>query len=737
MHQWVKPRRTMTPPPSMRPAHRMHIPDVVDLAMRVQAPHKRLARAAPDAPAEAAEEDAVNVADMVISYSPSEFHALRGSGDGLRGEAFNRLAATLWEAVGVTVEDRTGSPVPALGAKFPASPKETPRKKYFDHSELHHKVLAVLNKVSSDAAKYSEVRNELHRLPLPTATDEQLTRIAEIFFSKATTEPKFASQYALLVAELAVMPPGKATGDVAKTLAHRLRIALVGRCQSEFERTRHVLWQSEDRNDDADELDRHKRRYRETLRFVGHLFLHDVLSKEVIRSIVTEILPPYNPPTDYDIDGLCALLATVTDRFVNEEPKFLADVLARLDELSSANLSTRSHCLVLNLRADLTKKLPAEMCRPRHEVARLQTSQRPMDREKATSIARRIMHDLATSADFDRAITQLTATEDIFCVLHMGVGRALTTPRADKERQQLPTLMRYLVHRGVLTFQQAQTVVFSRAIEAVETREWETSPKLWRHWAQILSEDLEPHAVLHQTMHTDIFLELAVSTTCKQDDLDHYLLTVANYNEEHGWAVEHIDPLTCPRFRYLSVLVAVASFDDLDVAPLQTVQRLLRGDDKSKEPLRDIEASLFVALCERRDAGLFEQIREHPHRGGLLMVQKVMSAVLAAAVAMQDAGIALNAMDLLHLVVDGPDRALREALILSEIVESGSRMHGQMRSSAIGFQLAKALKDREVVSEQTMQEAHRVYAHPRFMDLLGPYVGTPFVSAPAITAGPS
>jgi hypothetical protein len=80
----------------------------------------------------------------------------------------------------------------------------------------------------------------------------------------------------------------------------------------------------------------------------------------------------------------------------------------------------------------------------------------------------------------------------------------------------------------------------------------------------------------------------------------------------------------------------------------------------------------------------------------------------------------------LHLVVDGPDRGLREALIMSELVESASRMMSQVRSRSLGFQAVKTLKMSEVISEYTVQTAHRVYAmHPAVLDILGPAI-TPF-----------
>jgi hypothetical protein len=771
MSQWVKPRRTMTPPPSLTPAHRVAIPNITDLISRYPAQrpirldtsgakptavHPSSATVGRDNAADYIDagelsshgSSSFNAADMVISYSVSEFLALRNAPGSMKpSSAVEELATALREACTAPSTPATPGPAylslgcggtsPAPSGAFtrggggaspmPAGKSAAPRKKYFDTSALHLRVLAVLNKVSSDSDKYAEVRNELHRLPLPTASDDDLKKVSEVFFLKATQEPKFASEYALLVAELAVIPPGKSTVDESKTLAHRLRVTLISRCQSEFERTRALLWDTD--GQEEDEIDRHRRRYRETLRFVGELYLHRVLSKEVIKAIVIEILPPFGIPTEFDIDGVCAMVTTAGKQLISEEPAFVSEVLHRLEGLShEEGVSTRAQCLLLNVRDLLRPALPPTF-QEQALVAYVPPRTR-MDDKVASEHARHLFFGLASSGDFDKAIQQLAQEEDIMAVLHHGVGRALTTPRADKERQQLPRLMRLLVERRVLTFQDAQSVVFGRAVEAVDEREWTTS-KVWKHWAQVLAEDTEPHAVLHQTMHTDILVEICVAGAAFQPvDADHYLASVLTYNEDRQWLLDLTDPIRCPRFRYLAVLVAVCGYEDLDTTPVNTVRRLTRD---GKIPA-DIEARLFVALCDRDAGHMFDEIQNHPHRASLLMVQKVMGAILAAAVAMQDIGIALESMDLLHLVVDGPDRGLREALTLSEIVESGTRMHRHLRSSGFGFQLAKTLKDRDVVSESTLQEAFGVYhGHPNVMDLLGPPVSRPFISAPSVS----
>eukprot|EP00672_Neobodo_designis_P024293 CAMPEP_0174850772 /NCGR_PEP_ID=MMETSP1114-20130205/21130_1 /TAXON_ID=312471 /ORGANISM="Neobodo designis, Strain CCAP 1951/1" /LENGTH=790 /DNA_ID=CAMNT_0016085259 /DNA_START=195 /DNA_END=2567 /DNA_ORIENTATION=- len=762
------------PPPGMAPSKRQFVPNVVDAVMRslprgrpaatmampsvddvtaAEQPQESSAAPSPT-PAEQPRQNApsaakpsaakevdvpYSVADDLMTYTVEEFLGIgRNVANRDVPDTVAKISDQLWAAI-ASAGDRSPSPPPGgplFGLKTPgrggADAKDTPsRKKYFDKSELHHKVLAVLNKVTaSDKEKYMEVRNELHRLPLPTASDEQLQKISEIFFIKATTEPKFAKEYAMLVAELAISPPGKSVGDTTKTLAHRLRTVLVSKCQSEFERTRTNLWHGDVSNEA--EYDRLRHRYRETLRFVGHLYLRKILVPDVIRSIIEEIFPPYGVPADYDVDGAVTLILTVAEQLVKDDLDIVVGVFHRTRELSSAkDLAPRSHCLILNLRDELRLKVPESVAKESDAlvpVANGPLNEQTLSAEDALEHARKIMSALAANGDYGAAVDALVATGDPGAVLYAGVGRALTTPRAEKERQQLPTLFRYLLERRVFEFEHAHAIVLDRCREAIENREWSTAPRLWRHLAQIFSEDKEDFAVLHQTLLTNVLYEVACSTTVEMPaDLEQYVSQVLSVQDDIVWSHSVKDPVACPRFRYLAVIIATCSFDSLADEPLAIVKRLLAKDPAGKR--HDIEAVLFCAMCERRFNDVFEEVSHHPQREHRLMTQKVMGAAVAAMVAMQDRTILDDCVDALHLVVDGPDRALREALILGELMEAGSCMLGQVRHQAFGFQVVKTLKDHEVVSETTIQAAHRVYAqHPQVMHLLGPRVAAPFVS---------
>ncbi|CCW65305.1 unnamed protein product [Phytomonas sp. EM1] len=191
--------------------------------------------------------------------------------------------------------------------------------------EIHHMVLSVLNKVTTDAEKFQEVKKELLRLPIPEANAEQLDSIVGVFFKKAVYEQHFSRSYAELMAALCKVPQGQhIIGDKTLSPEYRMRRALLPRCQQMF-----LSGVQEDENDSAilneDELTKKRRVMTGNVRFVSELFMCDVIPETIIAFIFltcctgsadgTFTMPPAHMPTEVEIDEIIAAAGVVGASF--------------------------------------------------------------------------------------------------------------------------------------------------------------------------------------------------------------------------------------------------------------------------------------------------------------------------------------------------------------------------------------------------------------------------------------
>ncbi|RNF07965.1 putative eukaryotic initiation factor 4a [Trypanosoma rangeli] len=203
-----------------------------------------------------------------------------------------------------------------------------------EQKQLHQCVISVLNRVSNDAVKFREVKNELLRLPIPEANDVMLAKIAEVFFFKAVQEQHFSCLYADLVSALCKVPEGqRLVGDKAQSLEYRLRQQLLHRCQVEFQQLEEQNIEraekgGEDRDSQGAEEAFKERRDRACgiVRFVGELFLRQIVTEKVIESILMtactglygreglRVPPPYTP-TESQMDEAIMLLSIVDTAF--------------------------------------------------------------------------------------------------------------------------------------------------------------------------------------------------------------------------------------------------------------------------------------------------------------------------------------------------------------------------------------------------------------------------------------
>lgn len=252
-----------------------------------------------------------------------------------------------------------------------------------EKKQIHHMVVAVLNKVTTNPEKFREVRNELMRLPIPEASAEQLTKIVDAFFMKAVREQHFSHSYADLIVALCKVPEGQhIVGDKTQSLEYRLRVALLKRCQSEFVNSVRAEKNSntgsgggnssssaggatqqqkagesgasttstgaagESRTEEnAGETEKERRdRMCGNVRFVCELFLRDVVTGAVISFILRVcllgsefgefVLPPVYTPTESQVDEVITAVKTVKERYFtdnSEGRRILPFVVGQLD----------------------------------------------------------------------------------------------------------------------------------------------------------------------------------------------------------------------------------------------------------------------------------------------------------------------------------------------------------------------------------------------------------------------
>lgn len=266
---------------------------------------------------------------------------------------------------------------------------------------IHHMVVAVLNKVTTDPVKFREVKNELLRLPIPEANTEQMTKIVDAFFTKAVREQHFSHSYADLIAALCKVPQGQhIVGDKTQSLEYRLRMALLKRCQAEFLQS--IRAEETDASsptamatavDDTSspltsaiegaqaiggETEKERRdRMCGNVRFVCELFLRDIVAASVI-SVIFRIcclgsefgefaVPPSYTPTESQVDEIITVVKTAKERYFvqsAEGRRMLPQLLSQLEYWVKHYSISRCRFVLMSTVDDLRAMLPKEPASP-------------------------------------------------------------------------------------------------------------------------------------------------------------------------------------------------------------------------------------------------------------------------------------------------------------------------------------------------------------------------------------
>eukprot|EP00927_Polykrikos_kofoidii_P020581 TRINITY_DN197_c0_g1_i1.p1 TRINITY_DN197_c0_g1~~TRINITY_DN197_c0_g1_i1.p1 ORF type:complete len:1640 (-),score=390.38 TRINITY_DN197_c0_g1_i1:349-4806(-) len=208
--------------------------------------------------------------------------------------------------------------VPSETAWKPSS-KEADGKKS-PKQELTRQAQGLLNKICPENVQViaTRIKNELQ-----VNTVQELKWLIESVFKKALHEIHYSETYADLVYRLKTEMPEFPSENGGKPIT--FKSTLLNVCQSEFESMLSTLSSPQDEKDrvdavDADELEmrRQKRKARilANMRFIGNLFLRQLLTAKIIASVLSELTLQENPdanvmPEEHVIECICQLLSSI------------------------------------------------------------------------------------------------------------------------------------------------------------------------------------------------------------------------------------------------------------------------------------------------------------------------------------------------------------------------------------------------------------------------------------------
>jgi len=179
--------------------------------------------------------------------------------------------------------------------------------------DLKRHVQGLLNKICPD-----NVASIVEKIAAIEVRElQQLEAIIELMFKKAVTEPHYCETYADLVFSLKAVYPSFPDPEGGKPVT--LKGLVLNVCQNEFEELLASTDASAEQqaNCDEEELEHlrktRKDRMRANMKFIGHLFLRELLSAKVIGTIICELVlcEQDELPEDHALECACELLLAV------------------------------------------------------------------------------------------------------------------------------------------------------------------------------------------------------------------------------------------------------------------------------------------------------------------------------------------------------------------------------------------------------------------------------------------
>ena len=235
----------------------------------------------------------------------------------------------------------------------------TIQKMSIDETEkLRRDVMSILNKLTPE--KFDVLTQRV--LDINIETLEMLEQVVLNVFEKALMEPNFSPTYAEFCVQLAgklpVFPQELEDGNETTISFKKL---VLSKCQEEFEcQTSDAQKEKIEGLSDSDrstELFKLKRRNLATHRFIGELYVRNMVSAPIIRECINILFGDVEKPVDEDVEALCKLLTTVGHVLDDSEEhaSFCDECFERLSTVKK-NLSSARYRFMIDDVVDLRKE---------------------------------------------------------------------------------------------------------------------------------------------------------------------------------------------------------------------------------------------------------------------------------------------------------------------------------------------------------------------------------------------
>jgi len=231
-----------------------------------------------------------------------------------------------------------GSPPPLPALFTPgASPPSSLRGARTPQDDLRRVVQSLLNKICPE--NVLTIAEKIASIQLKDA--QQLEIVIELIFKKAITEPHYCETYADLVFSLKAAFPEFQAPDGGKPITFKSSVLNI--CQNEFEELI-ATFDANQADEDPEEIRKRRRdRLCANMKFIGHLFLRQLLSAKVVGCVSRELVlcdaASGSMPEEHALECACELLMAIgfTLEAHPSGSAVLREVFSRIQALQSAS----------------------------------------------------------------------------------------------------------------------------------------------------------------------------------------------------------------------------------------------------------------------------------------------------------------------------------------------------------------------------------------------------------------
>ncbi|OUM60691.1 hypothetical protein PIROE2DRAFT_69702 [Piromyces sp. E2] len=207
-----------------------------------------------------------------------------------------------------------------------------PSEKNIEDLEVKlRKVKGILNKLTLE--KFKILADQI--VDIGIKDEETLKGIIKEIFDKAIDEPNFGSLYAKLCQYInEELPKKQEWVNIKDTNNNIFRKLMLNRCQEEFENNKDNRWSDGDENEkpvaqmtDEEKLEyskkqsertKKKRRSLGNIRFIGELYMCQMITQKIIRFCFWTLFNQLKNPDEESVECLCFLFRTVGNKVENQ-----------------------------------------------------------------------------------------------------------------------------------------------------------------------------------------------------------------------------------------------------------------------------------------------------------------------------------------------------------------------------------------------------------------------------------